>query len=201
MSKINENPESIFEDIKKLLKKGIKDRSHAYHTPTFSNISKNHYLNSRVIVLRKFDEKKLLLNFHTDLRSPKVKDLIENNKSNFLFYDSTIKIQLRIQTISIINNQNNVTKESWNLTSLSSRKCYLTTKAPSSKTTIPQDGLPKNLIGIDPSKEISEQGYKNFTVIENKIKNIDWLYLSSLGHRRLKINFNKVKPEFFWIIP
>ena len=42
--------------------------------------------------MRKFDEKKLLLNFHTDFRSPKILDLKKNNNSSFLFYDHSIKI-------------------------------------------------------------------------------------------------------------
>ena len=35
--------------------------------------------------------------------------------------------------------------------------------------------------------EESEKGYKNFTVVQNQIQQIDWLYLAASGHRRLKI--------------
>ena len=165
MSKIYENPELIFEDIKKNLINGVKNRLAPYHTPIFSNITKNNLLTSRVIVLRKFDENKFTLNFHSDYRSPKVKDLDQNASSYFLFYDPIIKIQLRIKTITKIQNQNNSTKKSWENTSLSSRKCYLTNKAPSSEILKPGDGLPKHLAGIDPTKEESEYGYQNFTII------------------------------------
>ena len=149
----------------------------------------------------KFDEEKLLLNFHTDFRSPKILDLKKNNNSSFLFYDHSIKIQLRIKTLSSINNQNEIAKQSWDLTQLSSRKCYLTKKRPSSKTNIPEDGLPKHLQGIDPTKNESEGGYNNFAVIQNKIESIDWLYLSYSGHKRLSINFKNNIPEFSWLIP
>ena len=158
-------------------------------------------LESRIVVLRKFDEEKLFLNFHTDFRSPKILDLKKNNNSSFLFYDHSIKIQLRIKTISSINNQNEIAKQSWDLTQLSSRKCYLTKKRPSSKTNIPEDGLPKHLQGIDPTKNESEGGYNNFAVIQNKIESIDWLYLSYSGHKRLSINFKNNIPEFSWLIP
>ena len=33
-----ENAAEIFEDIKKNLTRGVKDRKHAFHTPVFSNI-------------------------------------------------------------------------------------------------------------------------------------------------------------------
>ena len=198
---MNKNFESIFKEIKNLLYLGANNRKHSLHTPTFSNISKKMMLESRIVVLRKFDEEKLFLNFHTDFRSPKILDLKKNNNSSFLFYDHSIKIQLRIKTISSINNQNEIAKQSWDLTQLSSRKCYLTKKRPSSKTNIPEDGLPKHLQGIDPTKNESEEGYNNFAVIQNKIESIDWLYLSYSGHKRLSINFKNNMPEFSWLIP
>ena len=198
---MNKNFESIFKEIKNLLYLGANNRKHSFHTPTFSNISKEMMLESRIVVLRKFDEEKLFLNFHTDFRSPNILDLKKNNNSSFLFYDHSIKIQLRIKTISSINNQNEIAKQSWDLTQLSSRKCYLTKKRPSSKTNIPEDGLPKHLQGIDPTKNESEGGYNNFAVIQNKIESIDWLYLSYSGHKRLGINFKNNIPEFSWLIP
>ena len=95
----------------------------------------------------------------------------------------------------------NKTKKFWNKTNLSSRKCYLSDQAPSSASTIPTDGLPLRLKGIDPTLVESETGYKNFVVIENSIKNIEWLKLSSKGHRRLNINLEKNQKKFQWIIP
>ena len=44
-------------------------------------------------------------------------------------------------------------------------------------------------------------GYKNFTVIQNQIQQIDWLYLAASGHRRLKIILKVRIPSFHWIIP
>ena len=40
MSKIKENFDSIFTDIKELLSVAVKDRNHLFHTPIFSNSSK-----------------------------------------------------------------------------------------------------------------------------------------------------------------
>jgi len=201
MSLFNENPKSIFDNIKELLTLAVKDRHHTFHTPVFSNKNQNYSLDSRIVVLRKFNESNLKLNFHTDFRSPKIIDLKKDNNSSFVFYDFKLKIQIRIKTNSIINNKNDVSKNAWDLSHLSSRKCYLTEKAPSSMTTLPEDGIPKHLKGINPSQEESENGYDNFTVVENEIKNVDWLYLASSGHRRLNIAFKNFEPVFQWIIP
>ena len=143
----------------------------------------------------------MLLNFHTDFRSPKVNDLKKNNNSLFVFYDHKLKIQMRIKTTSILYNQNEIAKELWDKTKLLSRKCYLTTKDPSSLTSLPEDGIPEHLTGKEPNFEESEEGFKNFTVVENKINEIDWLYLKISGHRRLKLSLTNVKPKFQWLIP
>lgn len=201
MTHFNENPKLILNNIKELLSQAVTDRHHTFHTPVFSNKNQKNMADSRVVVLRKFDKNLLKLNFHTDFRSPKIKNLIQDNNSSFVFYDFKLKIQLRIKTHSIINNKNNISKNIWEQTTLSSRKCYLTEKEPSSKTTLPEDGIPNHLKGIDPLREESEQGYNNFTVVENKIINIDWLYLASSGHRRLQIDLKNGDPIFEWVIP
>ena len=196
-----ENTSEIFEDIKRNLTRGVKDRKHTFHTPVFCNVDNENNIESRVVVLRQFDSPNMVLNFHTDFRSPKVFNLQQNNNSLFVFYDHKLKIQLRIKTISTINNQNKVTEEIWDKTKLFSRKCYLTKKAPSSSTNLSEDGIDESLGGREPTLEESEKGYKNFTVVQNQIKQIDWLYLAASGHRRLKIILEKKIPSFQWIIP
>ncbi len=200
-SSSKENTGEIFEDIKRNLTRGVKDRKHNFHTPVFCNTNNSGKIESRVVVLRRFEPSKMVLNFHTDFRSPKVFDLKNNNNSLFVFYDHKLKIQMRIRTTSTLNNQNRIAKEMWDKTRLLSRKCYLTTKDPSSSTSFPEDGIPKHLESKEPDFEESEKGFKNFTVVENRINEIDWLYLEISGHRRLKIIFNNEKPEYYWIIP
>ena len=201
MTKFNDNPEYIFSNIISMLKKGVKDRKHGFHCPTFSNISKNKNINSRVVVLRKFDSINLRLNFHTDYRSKKILEIKKNSNSFFVFYDYKEKIQLRIKTISSIHHKDDIALHAWKKTKLPSRKCYLSTKAPSSKTHLAEDSIPNHLIGIDPKKEESEIGYNNFTVVSNKIQNIDWLNLSFSGHRRLRIVINPRNIKYSWLIP
>jgi len=196
-----ENTNEIFEDIKRNLTRGVKDRKHTFHTPVFCNVDNENSIESRVVVLRQFDSPNMVLNFHTDFRSPKILGLQQNNNSLLVFYDHKLKIQLRIKTTSNINNQNKVTQEMWKQTKLFSRKCYLTEKAPSSSTNLPEDGIDESLGGREPTLEESERGYKNFTVVQNQIQQIDWLYLAASGHRRLKIILEKQIPSFQWIIP
>ena len=52
---------------------------------------------------------------------------------------------------------------------------------------------------FDYTKEQSEEGYKNFTVIQCKIKSIEWLYLAAKGHRRAKFDLDNNKDN--WLVP
>ena len=201
MNVAKENPDKILKNIKLLLSLGVKDRKHGFHTPIFSNINSNLDINSRVVVLRNFDTKNNIISFHTDYRSKKILEIKKNSNSFFVFYDYKEKIQLRIKTISSIHHKDDIALHAWRKTKLPSRKCYLSTKAPSSKTHLAEDSIPNHLIGIDPKKEESEIGYNNFTVVSNKIQNIDWLNLSFTGHRRLRIVINPRNIEYSWLIP
>ena len=92
-----ENINEIFEDIKKNLTRGVNDRKHTFHTPVFCNIDNENNIQSRVVVLRQFDSPNMVLNFHTDFRSPKVFSLQQNNNSLFVFYDHKLKIQSNLK--------------------------------------------------------------------------------------------------------
>lgn len=201
MNKIIENSDIILENIKTELQKAVIDRNHGFHCPVFSNIDDDHQINSRTIVLRNFNSDPMTIDFNTDIRSPKVESIKKNIQTNFLFYDTKIKTQLRIQSLSNSHYKDDITKDAWNKTKIYSRKCYLTDFSPSSKTTIATDGLPIHLKGKDPSREESENGYKHFVVIRSYIKSIDWLHLHSSGHRRLLISFHKDCVTNQWLIP
>ncbi len=55
------------------------------------------------------------------------------------------------------------------------------------------------LENFDYTIEQSEEGYKNFTVIQCKIKSIEWLYLAAKGHRRAIFDLKRNKES--WLIP
>jgi len=201
MKNYDKKPEIIFSEIKLKLENAVIDRKDGFHTPVFSNITLDNKVSSRVVVLRKYDPKQNILNFHTDIRSKKIIQIKKKPETYFIFYSYADKIQLRINTISKIHHRNSITKEIWGETKLSSRKCYLAESAPSSFSKIATDSIPKNLVGKDPSLKESEEGYQNFSIIENEIKDIEWLYLSANGHRRLIINNINENIKFNWLIP
>ena len=191
-----------FNEIKKkiwfMLDDAVTNRASQFRIPTFI-CGENSDFDGRIVVLRKSDQKNNLIQFHSDIRSDKIKKLEKNPKAALLFYDKDEKIQLRLKVECKVNINNEITKESWSKTQHISRKCYLVDNGPGTVSDIPTSGLKPELDNFEFTMEQSEKGYKNFTVIQCKIKSIEWLYLAAKGHRRAK--FDLEKNENIWLVP
>ena len=195
-----ENFNEIEKKLWSLLIEAVKDRNSEFRTPIFI-CGNDKDLDGRVVVLRRADKQNNFIQFHSDIRSPKIEKIKKNPKCSVLFYGKKEKIQLRLKTECEINFNNAVTKESWKKTGHVSRKCYLVVHAPGTKSEKPTSGLNNKFDNFDFTKEESEKGYKNFCVIKCKIKSIEWLYLAAKGHRRILIDYRNDKPKYTWLIP
>ncbi len=188
----------IFTTVCELLENGANERDHDFHIMTFCTTGKVG-VEARSVVLRNFDKEKNIIRFHTDYRSPKLNDIRNNPNTVCLVYSYKLKTQLRIKTHSSIHYENSIWNAAWDSTGLSSRKCYLTKYDPSCNIDEKDDGLPLELKGKTPSLQHSEEGKKNFCVVDNKILEMDYLYLKSSGHERMRLDFNGNK--FSWMAP
>ena len=194
-----ENFSEIEKKLWSLLIEAVKDRGSEFRRPVFI-CGNDKDLDGRVVILRKADQKNSFIQFHSDIRSSKIEKIKKNSNCSVLFYGKKEKIQLRLKTECEVNFNNEITKESWKKTGHVSRKCYLITNGPGTVSEKPTSGLNGKFDNFDFTKEESEEGYKNFSVIKCKIKSIEWLYLAAKGHRRALIDFEESK-KFTWLVP
>ena len=191
-----------FNEIKKkiwlMLDDAVTNRGSQFRIPTFICGDQSNF-DGRIVVLRKIEQQNNTIQFHSDIRSDKIEKLKKNQNAAMLFYDKEEKIQVRLKFECIVNHDNEVTKESWSKTQHISRKCYLVDNGPGTISDAPTTGLKPELDNFDYTKEQSEEGYKNFTVIKCKIKSIEWLYLAAKGHRRAKFDLENNKEH--WLVP
>ena len=191
-----------FQEIKKkiwlMLTDAITNRKSSFRIPVFM-CGEKYDFDGRIVVLRKVDKNNKIIQFHSDIRSDKIKKLKKNSNASMIFYDKEEKIQIRLKVECVINHSNEVTKESWSKTQHISRKCYLVHNSPGSLSSTPTSGLKPELDNFDFTKEQSEEGYINFTVIQCKIKTIEWLYLAAKGHRRAKFDLENSNEH--WLTP
>ena len=196
---------AYYEDFKEIKKKiwsmlddAVTNRSSQFRIPVFICGDQSDF-DGRIVVLRKSDQINNLVQFHSDIRSDKIPKLKNNTNASMLFYDKEEKIQVRLKVECIINHDNEITKESWSKTGHISRKCYLVDNGPGTESSTPTSGLKPELDNFEFTMEQSEVGYKNFTVIQCKIKSIEWLYLAAKGHRRARFELDNNKE--YWLVP
>ena len=196
---------AYYEDLKEIKKKiwsmlddAVINRSSQFRIPVFICGDQKDF-DGRIVVLRKSDQSNNLVQFHSDIRSDKIPKLKSNNNASMLFYDKEEKIQVRLKVECTINHSNEIAKESWSKTGHISRKCYLVENGPGTESPKPTSGLRPELDNFECTMEQSEEGYKNFTVIQCKIKTIEWLYLAAKGHRRARFELDNNKE--YWLVP
>ena len=196
---------AYYEDLAEIKKKiwsmlddAVTNRNSQFRIPVFICGDQKDF-DGRIVVLRKSDHTNNILQFHSDIRSDKIPKLKNNKNASMLFYDKEEKIQVRLKVECTINHSNEITKESWKKTGHISRKCYLVDNGPGTESPAPTSGLKPELDNFEFTMEQSEEGYKNFTVIQCKIKSIEWLYLAAKGHRRARFNLENNKGN--WLIP
>jgi hypothetical protein len=100
----------------------------------------------------------------------------DNPNVGALFYDRKAKIQIRCNGDAVINNMDQYCKERWNKMSAQSQECYYQNISPGENIEHPE------IVENKRENKLSE----NFTVVTINISKIDWLYLSSTGHTRVK---------------
>ena len=196
---------AYYEDLKEIKKKiwlmlddAVTNRSSQFRIPVFICGDQKDF-DGRIVVLRKSDQTNNLVQFHSDIRSDKINKLKNNKNASMLFYDKEEKIQVRLKVECTINHSNEITKDSWSKTGHISRKCYLVENGPGTESPNPTSGLKPELDNFEFTMEQSEEGYKNFTVIQCKIKTIEWLYLAAKGHRRARFELDSNKE--YWLVP
>ena len=196
---------AYYEDFKEIKKKiwlmlddAVTNRSSQFRIPVFVCGDQKDF-DGRIVVLRKSDQSNNLVQFHSDIRSDKIAKLKSNKNASMLFYDKEEKIQVRLKVECNIHHNNETTKESWSKTGHISRKCYLVENGPGTESPNPTSGLKPELDNFEFTMKQSEEGYKNFTVIQCKIKTIEWLYLAAKGHRRAR--FEAANNKEYWLVP
>jgi len=176
--------EEILSKIFAMLTRGVADRKSPLHTPTLATISADGSPQARIVVFRKFFPEERVLIYHTDSRSPKIKEIETDSRVSWLFYHPGEKMQFRIAGRATIQaDANDALKlKQWQATWAFGRRCYMG-EAPSQTAAEATSGMPAEIENREPTNEESELGFPNFAVVSTKIISIDCLELHASGHR------------------
>ncbi len=87
--------QEIYKKIDDLMSEALKDSSHPYRTFSLATVDEK-TPSLRTVVLRDFSLNKQYFDCHSDLRSPKIKELNKNRKFSALFYSSEKKNTIKV---------------------------------------------------------------------------------------------------------
>jgi hypothetical protein len=182
-----ETSQEILDQIWRELSRASKDRHHEWRTPVFATITNEDQVNARTVVLRAVDIKAHEFTLFTDARSSKVLECERHPDAMFVFWSKKLNWQIRIRVQVNILTQGEQVESLWNQLK-SSRAAQDYTSLYSPGTLI----LQPNSSDSDHASNLSY-----FAILKAKVVEIDWLELSSKGHRRAIIKNN----NWAWIQP
>ena len=183
------------------LHQGATDRRHPFHLPTLATRGASDYPEARIVVLRRAERASRELICHTDARSGKVREIGADPRVTWLFYDPERRHQFRVRAQAEVLTNGSLFEDAWARSNVSSRRCYLAPRAPSSESEHPTANLPDSHVDRNPTLEESEAGKVNFAVLRSEIISIERLHLASDGHRRVRFDFVDGDWTGVWIEP
>jgi len=173
-----------------MLVDGVGRSDAPFHTPVLATQSDDGPA-LRTVVLRAADPDERLLVCHTDLRSPKLRQLSLDPRVHWLFYDAGAKLQLRIGARASLHQGDALARERWAASRERSRECYRNPFAPGTPVEAPEVA----------TRLLAEDGFANFAVIRTEVLEFEWLYLRAAGHRRARFTWRDAAWQGAWLAP
>jgi pyridoxamine 5'-phosphate oxidase len=179
------NLEDIEVRIWELLTQSVNSANAPFHQGVFASINDN-IPEQRTVILRNVNRSEKTISFNTDMRSLKIEQLKINNSVSWLFYDKTLKIQLRMYANAMIHFDDIISELAWEKSRLSSKMCYTTQQKPGSFINEPEF-IEVNQTDVD--SELLNFAHNNFAVINTKIYAIDFVFLNRKGNKRAYFDY------------
>lgn len=186
---------------KKILNGSIKKKN-GFRTMCVATINENKTPSLRVVVNRKSDEIQKIIYFHTDNRSRKHNDLLNDNRVSILFYDAKQRVQISVKAKANLHTNDLLANEKWRATSPQARLGYMSLNAPNTKSELPTFGYEDRFTKNKPTLEESNLFEENFCVVACKVYELEFLYLDFKGNRKANFYYqNGILQDCFWAVP
>lgn len=180
-------------EIWQLLLQGTKSHKAPFHHATVATVA-HEVPEVRTVILRRVIPEERKLFFHTDIRSPKVKQLQQQPLLTWLFYDKEIRTQLRCYARAQVHTHGPIADFGWLHSRLASRLCYTPPQAPGTPLEHP---LPIDLNRKEVAEAELQFARSQFAVVETIVHAIDWVFLHHDGNRRAYFDYQT--NNFQWL--
>jgi 3-hydroxyisobutyrate dehydrogenase len=179
---------------------GVSNRNSIMHQAVVATLHGNTPI-MRTVILRRVDIQEKKIFFHTDFRSHKVTDILQNPHVSWLFYDQAQRTQLRMSGATIVHHLNECAALHWEKTTHHSRRSYMIPTAPSTLLASEDTGMNESLTGFQYTLEESEVGYNNFAVVETSVDWLEWYFTHHTGNKRAFFEYkNTILSHASWVM-
>nr|WP_204347588.1 pyridoxamine 5'-phosphate oxidase family protein [Rhizobium laguerreae] len=151
------------------------DPQSAFRYMNLCSVDAGGWPQARMVVLRRVDAARRVLEIHTDVRSPKWQEISANPLVTLLGFGPQPKVQLRLQGSAELHGPaSECAAEAWSLLPRSTRSTYM-------------GGPPGDAIGERPASETAAadaDGQAFFGVLIFRAETLDWFQLRHADNRR-----------------
>lgn len=172
------------------LGRGVPDMAHGFHWPVVATVDDDGLPEARVVVLRSALRDAARFTFHTDARSPKVRQLTDRGRAALLFHDGRTKLQVRARCRAAVLEDGDLHEAGWNAIGLGSKRCYLAPNPPSTPAEAHDPNVPEEWRNRVPTEAAVAAGRSRFRVIACTAVQLDVLLLLRDGHRRAQYDYD-----------
>ena len=184
---------AVFETVLAMLAEGVADRTAPANRPALATAGADGQPQVRTVVLRAFDPASRTLMIHADSRSGKIQELTAQPRAALHVYDPAREAQIRLACHVTVHRAGVVHERAWADKWQASRVYYTVAAVPGQPMAGPGDA---ELAGGS-----GDAGKENFAVLEVEIREIEWLYIGSRGHRRARFQWDGNAWEGTWLVP
>jgi hypothetical protein len=185
--------ESLNHQVWMLLSRVCGERDNPMRFGVLATVAENDSPTARTVVLRRVDTARRELWFHTDRRSPKVREIARDGRVSWLLYEPQAKVQLRLSGTAFVHTEGVDADALWRDVPPPVRTTYQSplspgTAIPTTHQNVPDAG--------------GEAGREHFAAVCVRVDAIDYLQLRPEGHRRMRIScadVSSIRGE--WLTP
>lgn len=172
-----------------LLRRGVVDRKSPFRTLNLATVALDGTPSVRTVVLRSFDPATRTARFHTDRRSAKPAEIAAEPRVALHGYDRGAQVQLRLSGVATLHDGDAVADSAWARSGPGARACYAIQPAPGTPVAAPV-----------PAPTLDDTARDQFLVVQVLVHRLEWLWLSSAGHRRARFCWNGTGWDADWLV-
>ena len=177
-------------------------RDAGFRLTQLATISETGLPQLRTVVLRGASKAGRTLRIHTDIRSPKVREICAQPAVSLVAYSHAHGQQIRIDGTAVAHHQNDVARMAWRRSHQRSLICYGAPLSPGTPLSSPTEA---DFEGAMPEPRRREAGndpeFENFCAVVITVRRLDWLDLAQSGHRRAVFDWQDGDWRGTWVAP